>query len=116
MAEEDYNVADRAPEGGFPVTAADKVAETVQDTPDADAAAAADTANVSNAAYIGYAAALNTHQSRPDIETLASRRAREYGDDFADADYMRREAYNADGTAKAPPRPGTVHGDAPKQS
>lgn len=116
MAEEDYNVADRRPEGGFPVTAANRVAETVQETPDADAKAAADAANVSHPAYIGYAAALNTHQSRSDIETLASRRAREYGDEFSDADYMRREAYNPDGSAKAPPRPGTVHGNAPKQA
>jgi hypothetical protein len=117
MAEEDYNVADRPGwQGTDSVTAADRVAETVQETPDADARAAADAANVSNAAFIGYAAALNTHQARPDIETLADRRAREYGDDFADGDFMRREAYDADGTAAAPPRPGTVHGDAPASS
>jgi len=116
MAEEDYNVADRKPEGGFPVTAGNKVSETVQETPDADAKAAADTAGVSNPAYIGYAAALNTHQSRDDIETLADRRAREYGDAFADGDFMRQNAYDADGTVADPPRPGTVHGDAPKSS
>lgn len=117
MAESDYNVADRVPDSGsFPVTAGDKVGETVQETPDADAKAAADSAGVSHPAYIGYAAALATHQSRPDIETLADRRAREYGDQFSDADFMRANAYDADGTAADPPRPGTVHGDAPKSS
>jgi hypothetical protein len=121
MAEEDYNVADRRNEDGTDVkanavTAGDKVAQTVQATPDADAKAAADTANVSHPAYIGYAAALNTHQARPDIESLASRRLREYGDAFADANYMRAEAYEADGDAVDGPRPGTVHGDAPRES
>lgn len=114
MAAEDYVVADR-PEwtGTANVTAGDKVQETVFDNPDTEAREAAATAGVSNAAFIGYEAALNTHQARPDIETLADRRAREYGDTFADGDFMRQAAYNADGTAQAAPRPGTVHGDAP---
>lgn len=107
MAEEDYNVADRP---NAPLTAAERVAETVQATPDADAAAAAAAAGVSNAAYIGYAAALNTHQSREDIETLADRRAREYGDGFDDGAFMRAVA---DGT---PPSPGTPDGKAPASS
>lgn len=117
MAAADYNVADR-PEwtGTNNVTAADKLAETVYDNPDNESQAAADAAGVSHPAYIGYAAALATHQSRPDIEPLAARRAREYGDDFTDADFMRRRAYNANGTAAAAPRPGTVYGDAPKNA
>lgn len=114
MAAEDYVVADRAEwTGTANVTAGDKIAETVQETPDAESNAAAVTAGVSHPAYIGYAAALATHEARPDIESLADRRAREYGDAFTDADFMRANAYNADGTAATPPRPGTVHGDAP---
>lgn len=109
MAESDYNVADRKPDSGaFPVTAADKVGETVQATPDADAWAAADTANVSHPAYVGYAAALTTHQNREDIESLASRRLREYGDTFADANYMRNSTDQAT-------RPGTPAGLAPQE-
>lgn len=114
MASEDYVVADRA--GDFPVTAGDKVQETVFDNPDTEAREAAETAGVSNAAYIGYAAALNTYQSRTDIETLADRRARENGTTFAAGDFMRQAAYDADGSAADAPRPGTVHGDAPASS
>lgn len=122
MAAEDFVVADRRNDDGTdvksnPVTAGDKVDETVlADNPDTEAAEAAETAGVSNAAYIGYAAALNAFQSRTDIETLADRRAREYGDTFDDGAFMREAAYNADGTAATPPRPGTVHGDAPASS
>lgn len=113
MAKEDYVAADRVIES---LTAGENVAETVQATPDADTKAAAYAAGVSNAAFIDYAEALEEFQSRDDIETLADRRAREYGADFADADFMRRRAYNADGSVTAPPRPGTVHGDAPKSA
>jgi hypothetical protein len=113
MASEDYNVADRTVES---LTAGEKVQETVFDNPDTETQAAAATAGVSNAAYIDYEAALNAHQARSDIETLADRRAREYGDTFADGAFMRQNAYNADGTAATPPRPGTVHGDAPASS
>ena len=114
MAAEDYNVADRP--GDFPVTAGDKVAETVYDNPDTEAAEAAATAGVSSAAFIDYATALGTYEDRPDIETLADRRARTVGDAFTDGDFMRQAAYDADGTAATPPRPGTVHGDAPKSA
>jgi len=110
MAAEDYNVADR-PDAGR--TAGEKIGDTVYANPDTQSRAAAASAGVSHPAYIGYAAALQTFQSRDDIETLADRRAREYGDDFNDAAFMRRRAYNADGTAAAAPRPGTVYGDAP---
>lgn len=111
MAEADYNVADR---NITATTAGEKVAETVQETPDADAAAFAATNNVSKPEYANYAAALNAFQARDDIETLADRRAREYGDAFADADFMRAEAYDpATGDANPAPRPGTIEGDAP---
>lgn len=112
MAAEDYVVADR-PNAGL--TAGEKVAETVQETPDAETRAAADAAGVSDPAHIGYAAALNTFQARDDIESLASRRLREYGDQFSDADYMRAKAYEADGDAVNGPRPGTIHGNAPRE-
>ena len=107
MAAEDYEVADRP---DAPLTAAARVAETVQETPDAESAAAAAAAGVSNPAYIGYAAALNAHQSREDIETLADRRKREYGSTFNDGAFMRAVP---DGT---PPTPGTPDGKAPASS
>lgn len=118
MAESDYNVADRKLEGagGTPLTAGERVAQTVQETPDADAAAFAVTEGVSSAAYANYATALDAYQARTDIETLADRRARENGTTFAAGDFMRANAYDADGTAADAPRPGTVHGDAPASS
>lgn len=118
MAAEDYNVADRPEwQGTNTVTAADRLAESDRGAnPDVDSKAAAEAAGVSHPAYIGYAAALATHQSRPDIEPLAARRLREYGDDFTDADFMRNNAYDADGSAADAPRPGTVYGDAPKNA
>jgi hypothetical protein len=110
MAESDYQVADRPGwQGSDTVTAADKVAETVQATPDSDAWAAADTANVSHPAYVGYATALAAHEAREDIESLASRRARENGDAFTDADYMRNSLDQST-------RPGTTAGLAPKEA
>ena len=118
MAASDYNVADRPEwQGTNNVTAADRLADSSQGAnPDVDSKAAAVAAGVSHPAYIGYAAALNTHQSRPDIEPLAARRLREYGDEFTDAEFMRRRAYLANGNAAAAPRPGTVYGDAPKNA
>lgn len=118
MAAEDYNVADRPEwQGTNTVTAADKLAESDRGgNPDVESRADALAAGVSHPAYIDYAVALETHQSRPDIETLADRRRREYGSDFNDADFMRQNAYDADGTAADAPRPGTVYGDAPKSA
>lgn len=113
MAKEDYTAEDRPFDS---LEAGDKVQETVQATPDADAAAHAVSNGVSQAAYANYATALDAHTDRADIETLADRRARGQGDAFADADFMRANAYEADGTAAAPPRPGTVEGDAPKSA
>lgn len=113
MAAEDYNVADRADAGR---TAGEKIGDNAYENPDVDAKERAATAGVSHPAYIGYAAALETFQSRPDIETLADRRKREYGSDFNDADFMRNNAYEADGSAADAPRPGTVYGDAPKSA
>lgn len=111
MAKEDYNVADRTITS---LEAADKVLETTFDNPDSDARDFAATNNVSQAAYANYATALNAHQARADIESLADRRAREYGDAFADADFMRTEVYDpVTGAVNLPPRAGTVEGDAP---
>lgn len=118
MAAEDYNVADRAPEGGFPVTAGSKVQETVAETPEADAetfrttdAAGAARANPTRtAAFVGYADALRTHASRADIEGMESRVRRDTGiagADFAAQDHMRLEPSNT------PPTPGSVDGVAP---
>jgi len=111
MAKEDYNVADREITS---LVAGDKVQETVFANPDDDARAAARAAGVEKAAYIDYAEALEAHESRADIETLADRRAREYGSTFAAGEFMRQAAYDADGSVADAPRPGTVHGDAPK--
>lgn len=120
MASTDYNVADRKPEsadGAFPVTAQDKVGfVTGYANPDTDAKAAAAAANVSNAAFIGYAAALATYEARADIETLADRRARSNATTDSAQDFMRRAVYNTDGTVKSPPRPGSVKGDADKSA
>jgi len=113
MAAEDYNVADR-PDAGR--TAGEKIGDTAFENPDTESRAAAVAAGVSHPAYIDYAVALEAHQTRADIETLADRRRREYGSDFNDADFMRANAYDADGTAADAPRPGTVYGDAPKSA
>ena len=118
MASEDYVVADRALEGagGKALTAGERVQQTVFDNPDAETREAAATAGVADPAHIAYETALNAYQSRADIETLADRRAREAGDQFSDGAFMRQNAYNEDGTAATPPRPGTVYGDAPASS
>lgn len=114
MAKEDFIVADREIES---LTAGDKVNETVYDNPDSDAADFAAAGNVASAAYRNYATALNAHQARDDIETLADRRAREYGDGFSDADFMRAEVYDpTTGAVNSPPRAGSVEGDAPKSA
>ena len=114
MAESDYNVADRVvlDSDGNPVanghlTANEKVQTTVQATPDADAEAFAVAAGVSRPEYANYATALEALQAREDIETLASRRARENGADFNDADYMR--------LVPGQPGPGSIFGQAPKR-
>lgn len=120
MAESDYNVADRVvlDADGNPVangylTANDKVQTTVQATPDADAAQFAADAGVSKPEYANYATALDAYAAREDIEGLAERRAREYGNSFGAADFMRANAYNADGTPAAAPTPGNMYGVAP---
>lgn len=110
MAKEDFVVADRTIAS---LEAGDKVAETTYDNPDTDAADFAATNNVSQAAYANYATALDAHAARADIESLADRRAREYGDQFADANFMRAEVYDpTTGAVNPVPRAGTVQGDA----
>lgn len=109
MAKKDYTVADRALEGadGGPLTAGERVAQTVQATPDQEARDFAETNDVAMAAYANYATALESHQYRVDIETLADRRAREYGADFKAGAFMR--APHGD----TPPTSGSVNGVAP---
>lgn len=115
MAAGDYNVADR--DLGAGIEAADVLSESTRGaTPDADAKARAAAAGVSHPAYIDYAEALEAHQERADIEPLSARRKREYGSDFDAGEFMRQNAYDADGTAADAPRPGTVHGDAAKDA
>lgn len=104
MAKEDYNVADRTIES---LTAGEVVQETVFENPDTDAAAFADTEGVAIAAYANYATALEAHESREDIETLADRRAREYGADYDAGEFMRAPHGNT------PPTSGSVDGVAP---
>lgn len=129
MASSDYNVADRNPatvdgalSGSFPVTAQQKVAVTVTANPDTDARAAALSAHVQNAAFIGYAAALTAYEARADIETLADRRARSNATTDSAQDFMRAQVYNNDGTqytvatVRSAPRAGSIAGDADKSS
>ena len=78
-----------------PETAQDVVGEVGGSTVIEDeAAAAAAAANVSDPAYINYAAKLTNYESRSDVETLARRRAREAGDQFTDADFVRADDYD----------------------
>jgi hypothetical protein len=55
-----------------------------------DAKKRAEEAGVTDAAFIGYEEALHNYESRPDIETLKERRAREGGRDFSDAAFRRK--------------------------
>lgn len=104
MAKSDYNVAEResVTANGGPLTALDRVSETINETPDAENRAAATAAGVKDAGHIDYVAALEAHQSREDIETLASRRAREYGVDFEAGEFMRELPYRSGGPGYAP--------------
>ncbi|QAY08852.1 hypothetical protein SEA_GENIE2_230 [Streptomyces phage Genie2] len=49
----------------------------------------AEEAGVKDSAYVDYEVALDNYQSRPDVETLAARRAREAGWKFEDAAFRR---------------------------
>ena len=111
MAAGDYNVADRNGfQGTDVVTANEKAQETVQATPDAETAAAAAAAGVRSAAFVGYAAALEAHANREDIEGMESRVRRDTGiagAAFANQDHMRRVP------SDTAPTPGSVNGVAP---
>lgn len=71
-------------------TAQEALARTgpITEVIEANAKAAAD-AGVIDAAFVDYAHALENYESRPDVETLAARRAREVGGSFHDADFRR---------------------------
>jgi len=62
---------------------------------DEERAARAEEAKVTDPAFVDYEEALENYESRPDVETLAQRRAREAGTSFADA------AFRRDATADA---------------
>ncbi len=62
---------------------------------DLDNDAAAEAAGVKDAAFINYAEALEAYEARPDIESLANRRARDFPVDFDDASFMRETGYGA---------------------
>ena len=61
-------------------------------TVDPDAKQRAETAGVTDAAKIDYAAALAAYESRSDIEPLADRRARDNGEQFSDTNFVRTTA------------------------
>jgi hypothetical protein len=104
MAKSDYNVAERpgVTANGGPLTALDRVGETVNVTPDAENRAAATAAGLKDAAFIGYADAAEAHEAREDIESLASRRAREYGSDYDAGAFMRELPNRSGGNGFAP--------------
>lgn len=104
MAKEDYEVAERAAvtANGGPLTALDRVNETVNETPDAENRAEAFGEGLKDAAYIDYDVALEAHQAREDIETLAARRDREYGRDFNAGEFMRELPNRSGGNGYAP--------------
>jgi hypothetical protein len=56
---------------------------------DEEAAARAAEAGKVAPEYVDYEAALENYESRPDVETLEQRRARENGTSFADAAFRR---------------------------
>lgn len=100
MAKEDYTEVFEA--AGDPRTALDRVNETVNETPDAENRAEAFNVGVKDSAYIGYADALEAHESREDIETLAHRRDREYGRTFDAGQAMRELPNRSGGNGYAP--------------
>jgi hypothetical protein len=64
---------------------------------DEERAARAEEAKVSDSAFVDYEAALENYESRPDVETLAQRRAREAGTSFQDAAFRREAGENSPG-------------------
>ena len=68
-----------------------------------DRAAQAKAANVRDARFIGYAEVLSVYADRPDVETLAERRARHLGTDPGQQSFTRAADYDAGaGTSDAP--------------
>jgi hypothetical protein len=62
-----------------------------------DAAAAAEAAGVSSAAFIDYEAGLAAYESRSDVENMATRLTREVGPDFDAAHWARQSGVFATG-------------------
>ena len=86
-----------------PKTAYDNISEWVESPNDVENRAAAKAAGVKDAAYIDYDVALENYESRPDIENLARKNARNNPQTFADAAFMRSvDADAIDGGSSAP--------------
>ena len=77
-------------------TAEDNANVGMDDSVNADAAARAEAAGVSSVEFIDYAEALGNYEARPDVETLAHRRAREAGTTFAATDFTRTNTYEGE--------------------
>lgn len=71
-----------------PKTSQDVVAPHLDPLADEDAKRAEE-AGVKDSAFVDYEDALHNYESRPDVETLAARRAREGGWKFEDAAFRR---------------------------
>lgn len=66
-----------------------------------DAAAAAEAAGVSSAAFIDYEAGLAAYEARSDVENMATRLTREVGPDFDAAHWARQSGVFATGARTA---------------
>lgn len=104
MTLSDANNISQKGEGASPAdhakTAFDNIAEFEGDGLDAYNADVAANAGVKDAAFINYAAAMEAYEARDDVEPLAERRARDNGDDFDAAAFMRE--VEDGGTSSAP--------------
>jgi hypothetical protein len=87
MAAED--LADMKDDTNTYKTAQESVADFGPLASDEQNAAAAAAAGVKDASMIDYDVALDAYAARPDIESLARRRARDFPETFADAAFMR---------------------------
>ena len=103
MAKADFVPADRTAD--FPVTANDKVAETVVETPDQENRDEALANGVQDAAFIDYDVALNAYGAREDIEDLDSKVRRNTGltgAAVANQEHMRELPNRSGGNGVAP--------------
>ena len=64
---------------------------------DEETAKRTEEAGVTHPAFVDYEEAQENYQSRPDVETLEQRRAREAGTSFSDAAFRRQAGENSPG-------------------